>query len=339
MITVGVIGLGMMGLTHLDVYARRDDVEVIAIADCSAERLSGSVRAAGNVPGQAQGSFDASRVRRYPDATELIADPDIDLVDICLPTHAHFESAVAALNAGKHLFIEKPLARTAKDAMALAKTAQTSKGLAMCGMCMRFWPGWTWLKEAIEQQTFGRVKSASFRRLASHPGGPIYSSGELSGGAILDLHIHDTDFIQYCFGPPRAVLSRGYSTITSAIDHVVTQYHYDDVPLVMAEGSWCMASGFGFNMQFIVNFERATAMYDLASNPLLKLVREGKAEPVQIPPGMGYEYEICYFLDCIKHNRQPQVVTLADAARSVAIVEAEARSIATGQPVVMQTTD
>jgi predicted dehydrogenase len=338
MIRVGVIGLGMMGLTHLDVYARREDVEVLAVADRDPQLLSGAVRAAGNIVGQAQGSFDPNRVKRYSEAADLIADPQIDLVDVCLPTHAHFDSVSSALRADKHVLVEKPLARNAADAMRLAELARSSKGLAMCAMCMRFWPGWTWLKDAIDQQTFGKVRSASFRRLASHPGRSVYTSGELSGGAILDLHIHDTDFIEFCFGPPRAVVSRGYSTITSAIDHVVTQYVYDETPLVMAEGSWCMASGYGFSMQYIVNFECASAIYDFASSAALKLVRDGKVEPVQIPPGMGYEHEIGYFLDCIKQNRKPQVVTLEDAALSVAIVEAEGRSIASGQPVPIQKT-
>ena len=82
------------------------------------------------------------------------------------------------------------------------------------------------------------------------------------GGAILDLHIHDTDFVQHCFGKPKAVFSRGYSRPTNAIDHVLTHYLYDDVPLVTAEGGWAMTPGFGFQMQYTVNFERATAVFD-----------------------------------------------------------------------------
>jgi len=337
MIRVGVIGLGMMGLTHLQVYAKRTDAKVVAIAERNPGRLSGQSRAAGNIAGLAGGGFDPASVKTYADGMELIRDPEVDLVDICLPTPAHFEHVKAALKRGKHVLVEKPLARTSKDAFRLARLAEKSKRIAMCAMCMRFWPGWTWLKDAIANKTFGNVKAATFRRLSSHPGGPIYSSGELSGGAALDLHIHDTDFIQYCFGPPKAVISRGYSHVTDAIDHIVTQYVYDDVPLVLAEGSWAMAPGFGFSMQYTVNFERGTAIFDLSQNPPLRLVRDGKSEPVSdLPPGMGYEYEIGYLLDCIQQHRRPQIVTLHDAARTIRIVEAEVKSVQTARAVSLR---
>lgn len=101
---------------------------------------------------------------------------------------------------------------------------------------------------------------AQFRRVSNHPGGPFCSNGEACGGAILGLRIHDTDFVQYCFGEPRAVFSRGYAKDTSHIDHVVTQYLYDYIPLVVAEGGWSMQAGFGFSMQYTVNFEQATAV-------------------------------------------------------------------------------
>jgi predicted dehydrogenase len=115
--------------------------------------------------------------------------------------------------------------------------------------------------------------------------------------------------------------------VTDAIDHVVTQYIYDDVPLVMAEASWCLAPGFGFTMQFMVNFEHATAIFDLSQPQPLTLVRDGRREAIAIPPGMGYEYEIAYFLDCVAKGRKPETVTLESAAMAVKIVEAEIESV------------
>lgn len=332
MINVGVIGLGMMGGTHLDVYAKRSDVRIVAVSDKRADRLEGKAKAAGNIEGQAQGAADLSSAKRYTEGMDLIRDPDVQLVDICLPTPMHRVYAEAALAAGKHVLIEKPLARTTADALAIADAAARAKGVAMPAMCMRFWPGWTWLKQAVEQGTYGKVLAAHFRRVASHPGGPFYSDGDACGGGILDLHIHDTDFVHHLFGVPGSVFSRGYSRHTNQPDHVVTHYLYDGGPLVTAEGGWAMSPGFGFAMQYTVNFERATAIFDLSASPSpLRLVKDGKSEPVELPSGMGYEYEIAYVLDCIAKNESPKVVTLRDAAVSVAIVEAEAKSIASGQ--------
>ena len=334
MIRVGVIGLGMMGNTHLDVYSKRGDVEVVAISDLNPDRLSGKVKAAGNVEGQAQGAFDLSKVKRIPEGKDLIKDKSIDLVDICLPTPLHAEYAIKALRAGKHVLTEKPMGRTFKDAAKLAKFAATRPNQhVMVAMCMRFWPGWTWLKETVEKQTYGPVRAAHFRRVAQHPGGPFYLDGEQCGGAILDLHIHDTDFVQYVFGVPGAVRSAGYSKITGKTDHVLTHYLYDNGPLVFAEGAWCMSPGFGFSMTYNVNFERATAIFDLAAKDPLVLVENGQRKPVALEAKMGYELEIDYFLNCIKTNQKPTVVTLESAANSVKIVDAEVKSIATGKPV------
>jgi len=338
MINVGVIGLGMMGGTHLDAYAKLNDkVKVAAISDANPKRLAGDESAAGNIDGQAQGGFDINdpSLKKYAEGMELINDPDVELVDICLPTPMHMQYAIAALEAGKHVLVEKPLSRTSADAQKLAAAAKDAKGIAMCAMCMRFWPGWDWLKEAVDKGTYGKVKAATFRRVANHPGGAFYEDGEQCGGAALDLHIHDTDFIQYLFGTPKQVSSVGYSKITSHTDHIVTRYFYDDVPMVVAEGGWAMSEGFGFSMRYTVNFEKATAVFDLGAENALMLHQDGKSEAVQLDGAMGYDLEIAYLIDCIAQGKQPTIVTLDQAAESVRIVEAEVKSVETGAPVVL----
>jgi predicted dehydrogenase len=335
MIRVGVIGLGMMGVTHLDVYAGLEGINVTAIADADPDRRSGRAKAEGNVKGQAQGGFDVTKVRAYADGMELINDPEVDLVDVCLPTPLHRRFSIAVLEAGKHLLVEKPLARTSADSIAIAEAAKLRPNqIAMPAMCMRFWPGWTWLKQVIDEQRFGRVLSAKFTRLASHPGGPFYSNAEASGAAALDLHIHDTDFVRHCFGPPKAVSSTGYSKVTTGIDHIATRYFYDDIPMVVAEGGWAMEAGYPFRMQYTVNFERATAVYDqLAPQPLTLYEKGREALVVAVEAVMGYRLEIAYLAQCITEKRQPKTVTLADAAEAVKLVEAEVESTRTGRPV------
>lgn len=332
MLKVGIAGMGTMGLTHLGVYAKRKDVRVVAVADPVAERREGRTAVAGNIRGQAQGGADFRSFRQYADVSELIEDPDIGIVDLCLPTPLHAPAALAALEAGKHVLVEKPFARTAREAAELARAAARAPTVLMCAMCMRFWPGWDWLKAAIERGVYGRVLAAHFRRVTSLPGGSFFRDGKASGGALLDLHIHDTDFVLHCFGKPRAVFSRGYVKETGAVDHVLTHYLYNDVPLVTAEGGWTMAPGFGFQMHYTVNFEKATAQFDLGAAEPLRLVQNGKRRPIKIRAGMGYAYEIAYFLDCVRKGRQPHRVTCEEAALAVAVVEAEDRSIRTGRP-------
>lgn len=333
MLKVGIIGIGMMGSTHLDAYSKLKGVKVIAVADLIPARREGRAVVAGNVKGQSRGGVDFAAFTKYDEGMKLIADPAVDVVDICLPTPLHSRYAMAALKAGKHVLTEKPFALTGAQAGQLAKAAAAAKPLLMCAMCMRFWPAWAWLKETIASKTYGKVLAAHFRRVTNHPGGPFYSNGEACGGAILDLHIHDTDFVQYCFGKPDAVFSRGYARHTSRVDHVTTHYLYKKIPLVVAEGGWAMAKGFGFQMQYTVNFEKATAIFDLGAAHQLTVVQDGKVKPVTVKPGMGYEHEIAYFLDCIRKGRRPRAVEPASAALSVKIVEAEVRSLRSGKPV------
>jgi predicted dehydrogenase len=201
---------------------------------------------------------------------------------------------------------------------------------------MRFWPGWTWLKETVDAGTYGKVLSAQFRRVAQHPSDRgFYKNGSECGGAILDLHIHDTDFIQYVFGTPKAVTTSGYMKDTDEPDHVNTTYHYDNIPMVIAEGGWSMSPGFGFSMQYCVNFENATAIFDLSKPEPFTVITPSGRVPVTLETGMGYDYEIEYLVKCIKNGKAPSIVTLESAAESVRIIEAERQSMLTGKTVTL----
>lgn len=335
MVKVGVIGIGGMGTTHLDGYAKVDGVQVLAVADLVEERRAGRKSVKGNIKGQAEGGHDFSQIRQYAEGLELIADPEVELVDICVPTPLHGHFVKAALAAGKHVLTEKPFALTGVEADELVAAAKDAPGVLMCALCMRFWPAWAWLKEAVDAGTYGAVLAASFRRVAQHPGVHFYNIGEECGGGILDLHIHDTDFVQYCFGQPTAVFSRGYCRPTNRIDHVTTHFLYPDIPLVTAEGGWAMSKGFGFKMQYTVNFEQATAVFDIGAEQQLLLIRDGETTPLTVPAGMGYEHELRYLVNCIASGTQPEQASAASAARSVQLVEAEVASIAAGVPVAV----
>ena len=328
---VGVIGLGSMGSTHLDIYSQISEVEVVAVADPNKSRLDGSNKAEGNISGQAQGSVAGLEAKQYIDGMDLIDDPDIELVDICVGTNLHFVFVEAALAKGKHVLVEKPLARTYDEAKKIVDLALNSSTNIMSAMCLRYWPAWVWLKKAIDNKEYGECLSLTCKRQTSHPPGTFYSNDDECGGALLDLHVHDTDFINYCFGMPRAVFSQGYKGPSGGIDHVATHYIYDqsqNTPLVTAEGTWTMQEGYGFNMSYTANFEKATACYLLDSEETLKLFRSGhQPETIELKEGMGYEFEIRSFVDDILSNKAININLLKQAAESVAIIEAEMVSI------------
>jgi predicted dehydrogenase len=332
---VGVVGLGAMGATHIRAYRHVPGVRIAALCNPSGRHLDGDFSGvAGGVGANEPSRLDMRGVEATKSFADLLTDPDIDVIDVCAPTKAHVALSVAALRAGKHVVCEKPLARTPRAAREIAVAAKTAKGFFMPAMCMRFWPEWAWLETAIQEQRFGKVLSASFRRVAEPPawGQKNFLQGAESGGALFDLHIHDTDFVQFCFGRPRRVHSRGYEKVSGAIDHLVTQYEVESGAVVHAEGSWAMAKGFGFSMTYCVNFEGATVDYDLArASDKLRLVEEGKPPVLVRCEGPdAYVGELTHFIESIRAGRPPSVVTVDDGVSAVEICAAEERSVLTG---------
>jgi predicted dehydrogenase len=343
MLNFGFLGLGFMAATHLKALRSVPDTAVKAICNPSGRNLDGDLRGVtGNVgdPGGVQ--LDMSGIAAYRDPAALFADPTIHVVDITTPTKTHVAYALAALEAGKHVLLEKPVARTAAEAWVLGEAAAKAakRGVfLMPAMCLRFWSDWVWMREAVASGRFGRVLSARFRRVAQPPGWghSHFLDGSGSGGALLDLHIHDVDFIQFCFGPAKSVVARGHTKVSGAVDHVMALYEVGNGAVVSAEGSWAMTDGFGFSASATINFERATVDYDLARGPdALKLFEPGQApRVVQAGGSDGYVGEIAYFAECIRRGVAPTTVTAMDGVRALAVIEAEAEAIRTGREVAV----
>jgi predicted dehydrogenase len=336
-IRVGVIGLGFMGRTHLAAYeaARRDGYpcEVVAVCDREEARRTGKAAGiGGNLDtgaSDASPPFDPGRVRAFADPLLLLEDPSVDLVSVCTPTGSHVDLGLRALAAGKHVLVEKPVALRASEAERLAGAALASDRLCMPAMCMRFWPGWTWLRESIRSGAHGRVLGAVFQRLGSVPAWSreFYGDPEACGGVLFDLHVHDADFVRWCFGEPEAVATAGSDL------HVTTLYHYAEgqgPSLATAEGAWDQDPGIPFRMRFTVSFEEATAEFDLERKPPLVLTRGGRREPVPLPPGTGYDGEVRHLLEvAASGGRRSLALTIQDAVATTRLLEAELRSLET----------
>lgn len=334
-VNVAVVGLGFMGLTHINAYRKLNDVNIVAVCDAVRQPVNGVLAGvSGNVAGSDTVDLGPS-VRAYQRIEDLLADGDVDLVDLCVPTSLHVPQTLAALSAGKHVICEKPLARTSTLSKEIVDAAAKADTVFMPAMCMRFWPGWAWLKELKEQGTYGQILTARFRRVSAPPGWSrdTYFKGGDSGGALFDLHVHDTDFVQFLFGRPTAVYSTGVSRFSGATDHVVTQYKVPGGAAVYAEGSWLMASG--FSMSYTVMFENATIDYDSARGAeALHVLEEGKETRVVSLDGPdGYVGELNHLLTAIRTGQQPTIVTAADGLSAVEICEAEEKSVQTGQVV------
>ena len=334
-VNVAVAGLGYMGVTHLRVYQKIRNARIVAVCDANRLPENGVLRGvAGNIKSDDASLHLGAGLKTYRELAPLLADPEVDLVDICTPTPVHPEQVIAALNAGKHVLCEKPLARTSAGVKKILRAEEAARGFLMPAMCMRFWTGWRELKAVIESGKYGRVLAASFRRVSQMPAwsaSKTYANaGADMGGALYDLHIHDTDFINYLFGRPQSVQSGGVVSEGGAINHVVTQYHFPGGPLVSAEGSLLHQGG--FSMGFALNFERATIESDSARNGGAWRISEAGRPPREKTwrgPD-GYDGEIRYFVDCVARGARPAAVTAKDALTTMQICEAEEKAVRTG---------
>lgn len=342
---VGVIGLGFMGATHFRAYQAAQGAgfqcRVIAVCDRSPERLTGRVDVMGNIDtGRSERLFDPTKLRTCREPRDLINDPRVHLVSICTHTDSHADLAIEALRAGKHVLVEKPVAIRSEDVRRVAAAAADSGRLCMPAMCMRFWPGWAWLRDRVRDGRFGRVLSASFQRLGVPPSWSpeFYGDASRSGGPMFDLHVHDADFIRWCFGPPRSVQSTGSTS------HVTTLYRFDadrGPRHVIAEGGQDCSPGFGFRMRYIVAFERATADFDLSRTPPVLLHRDGRSETVEVPSTGAYDGQVRHVLDAILGARKggDLVATIDEAVGVAELLEAEVQSLETGLPVAVGEAD
>ena len=338
MIKVGILGFGFMGRMHFKCYKTLDNVHIVAICDTDKSKFD-KVSVIGNIPGTEQ-SLDLTEIKLFTDFDNMLKQVELDCISITLPTYMHRDFTIKALEAGIHVLCEKPMALDEKQCQDMIATAKKSGKVLQIGHCIRFWPEYAKTKQIIQSGEYGRVLVATFRRLSSAPewswNNWMLETGK-SGGALIDLHIHDTDFVQYVFGTPKMVRTAAIKGPSGDFDHLITQYIYDDEKIITAEGGWMMAPGFGFEMSFNIILEKATITYDCTRKPTLKIYPiDGEAFTPEVETNDGYLSEITYFIKKVVGQKVPEIITPTDSLNSIKLVLAEKQSANSGKEVTIQ---
>ncbi len=343
-VRIGLVGLGFMGSTHYRIYSELPGCRVAAVADVDAAKRAGDIsQVSGNI-GNYDNSipFDFSAVRSYATAQEMIAAGDLDMIDICVPTVFHKDMVLAALAAGLHVFCEKPICRNLSELAEIEAAVKRSDRFFNVGMCIRAWPEYYDAAKRFKAGEFGKLRSADFRRLSQSVDGNgwenWYSNGQMSGGALLDLHLHDCDAVRYFFGRPRAVTSFGVKNVCNhdgAFDAVATNYDYGDGTLVMALGGWCAAKTAPFEMSFQLICEKATVR--MMAEGYKIYWADGRVETPEPGAGAlptGWHQELKYFTDCVRDCVRPdKYQSLSEVADSFRMLMAEEESANQGARV------
>ncbi|QHW32777.1 Gfo/Idh/MocA family oxidoreductase [Paenibacillus rhizovicinus] len=330
MLKVGLIGLGFMGGTHMDNYLRLEkegaDVRLTAICDIDPAKLEGRA-AVGNIDTSSEEAIDFSRFAKYASIAEMLEREELDAVSIALPSYLHKEVTIQCLQAGLHVLCEKPMAMNADDCEAMIAAAEASGKQLMIGQCLRFWPAYVYLKELVEKKTYGEVTSASFFRGGATPTwGPWLLEAEKAGGALLDMHVHDTDAINWLFGLPDAVSCLASNLIPgSGYDVVSANFRYPDGKVVNAQVDWTLQGDFGFEMSYRVNFEQANVLFrgDVKVNP-----NSGAGFSPELSADQGYYFELKHFVESLLAGQPIAEATPRSTQGTIRISEAEIASAA-----------
>jgi len=333
---IGVIGMGGLGTLHFKNLMKMPSVRITAICDVRPERLTGDwASTATNLEHQKSENFDIRAIAKFADYRELLKT-DVQAVAIVTPTFLHADMSIAALEAGKHVFCEKPMALNGADAARMAAAARRAGRNLQIGHVLRFWPEYVEAKAMIDDRRFGALRSVDCHRGGAFPGWAWenwFNRAELSGLAAVDLHVHDVDVIHWWLGMPSAVSSVAVWDGGGA-NEILTQYRVPGPSLVQTHAYW-VTGPCGFEMGFTLGFERATVVYGLSGKPGLTIfekdAKESRFHPMPAAANDGYFFEMDYFVNGALRNTPNDRLPPEDVARSLTIVEAELRSAKSGQ--------
>ena len=345
MIRIGIVGLGFMGYTHFTAARKLRGGKVTAVASRDEAKRRGDWSSiSGNLGPGPDGPVDLSKVNAHADWRDLVADPEVDLVDICLPTTLHAEVALAAAAAGKHAFVEKPLAGDAKTAAKMAAAAEKAGTLLMAAHVLPFAPEFRYLHDAVEKKKYGALRAAHLRRVIARPPGMTDEMLAAAGGWGADLHVHDSHFVSLLCGVPEKVFARGV-TRDGLIEHVHTQYLWERGPVVSCVSGGIAAKAHEFGHGFEAHFEKASVLFQAINlggefavdRPLTVISQDGKVRQPALKGGETwygmFSAELQAAVKGVKDGAAPRALSGALARDALRVIAAETKSVQSGRIV------
>ncbi len=335
MLKYAIIGLGGLGKAHFGyskTVCERTGAKLVAI--CDIEESAFKKKVSTNL-GEDESGFDFTGINLYTDSDEMFEKEELDFVLTALPTYIHEEVAVKAMERGLHVFSEKPMAINLEQAQHMLDVSKKQNVKLMIGQCVRYFPAYQKLKEFVDNKELGKVLRVDFERLSSWPRWSWHDwflDESLSGGSILDLHVHDVDFINYVFGMPKAVASIATNDVTKH-DSVSTLFYYDDVS-VSARGSWREGIKYPFTATFHAVFENATVVCGRDGKLMVYPgVEEEEVYEVELGNENGYVEELVDFVNCIENDCESKINPPEASLKTVEIALAEKKSVDLGEIV------
>ncbi len=343
MIRVGIVGIGFMGWIHWLAYQRLGGARVTAISTRNPQRLAGDWRGIQGNFGPPGEQVDLAGVSAYANVDQLLADAQVDLVDITLPTSLHAGAAIRALKAGKHVLCEKPMALRLPDCRRMVGAASKASRLLMIGHVLPFFPEYDWALKVIRGGDYGRLRGGAFRRVIADPTWiDNFWSVEHIGGPMLDLHVHDAHFIRLLFGMPQEVVTNGRLR-NDVPEFWHSQFRFANRDLVVEATSGTIdQQGRPFTHGFEIHLENATLAFDFAvvggagrylCEPML-LDSSGGVQRPELPGGDpidAFVSELREVTRCVREGKTSEILGAILAQDAMRLCEKQSKSLLSGR--------
>lgn len=325
MIKVAIVGCGTMGNVHAKGYVNIKNAKVVAVCDIRKEK------------GMAMSEFlDA----KYYESYDEMLKEDVDIIDICLPTYMHKEFALKAMEVGKHVFCEKPIALSVEDAEEMLNKAKEKGVKLSVGHVVRFFPSYKNAVSLVKEGKIGTPKLIRTTRNGAYPGWSWenwYSHYELSGGPLLDLIIHDIDWIISNFGDVQRVFAKSFNGKVERQDHCLVTLTLKNGALAHVEGSWAYPDGAIFGSTFeIIGTTGQIESDSRSSSPIKKYTNNG-AFNMDLDSPLNYKdepytAELQEFINAVTEDREP-LITGEAAIKAIKVSLAAIKSSKTAEAI------
>lgn len=345
MIRVGIVGIGFMGKTHYMAYQKVRGAKVVAICETDPKRRGGDWSTIKGNFGPYVPSVDLGGVSCYGELDEMLADPKIDMIDVCLPTTGHAKATIAALKAGKNVLCEKPISLCLPEAKKMIDAATASGKVFQVAHVLPFFTQYQYVYKLITSGKYGKLLGGHFKRIISVPTWiPNYFDQDTVGGPLLDLHVHDAHFIRLIAGMPKTITTTGVFR-GPTLERFSSQFKFEDPTLsITATSGTIDQQGRPFTCGYEVYLEKATIFFDFAviteggniDVALTVLTSDGKV----IKPDLGaaapetyFEAELAEVAKCVKRGEASPILAAQLACDAVKICLKQSESAAKGKPV------
>ncbi|WP_053375098.1 Gfo/Idh/MocA family protein [Paenibacillus sp. FJAT-27812] len=320
---VVVLGCGGLGHVHADAYTKLEGVELTGVCDLQTD--------------QADKLSEQTGAPAFYSFEQMLANAEFDVISITLPSYLHKEYTLLAAKARKHVICEKPMALSLEDADEMMKCCENNGVRLFIGHVVRFFPEYVSLKQSLDSGAIGRACVAHASRAGSHPGDakPWYKDRARSGGVIVDLMIHDLDFLRWTLGEVKTV----YAMLSQneQLEYALVTLQFESGAIANVEANWGFPGPFHTKAEIAGNAGVVMANSLKSSSLQIHKHANGTSAPtVAIPESPAfkspYELEIEHFIRCIRDGSEA-IVTAKDAYKALEIAYAALESARTGKPV------